>query len=319
MKYFQMHSSNATAVDSLTWYLKYIGVPVAIGITMSKLFNCMITKRRRAALQGKVVVITGASSGIGEALAHAFYEQGSKVILASRRKSELERVKNDLMSKNLTTATLEPVVLELDLAKYEELDSFVQNVYDACGHIDILINNGGISHRGSILKTKIEVFKSIMAINYFGSVALTKACIPKMVERKVGHIVFVSSVQGLIAIPDRSAYAAAKHAMQAFGDSLRAEMHQHNVNVTVVSPGYIRTAISLNAYSDSGEPHGVMDTSTAAGFTPEYTAQKILDGVVNKEKDLVISQFIPNLAITLRHSAPSLYHWVMAKRANKTA
>lgn len=77
-----------------------------------------------------------------------------------------------------------------------------------------------------------------------------------MVQRKVGHIVFVSSVQGLIAIPERSAYAAAKHAMQAFGDSLRAEMHQHNVNVTVVSPGYIKTAISLNAYTGSGEPHG---------------------------------------------------------------
>ncbi|XP_021181277.3 dehydrogenase/reductase SDR family protein 7-like [Helicoverpa armigera] len=318
MKYLLMHN-DAVAVPSLTWYLKYVGIPLTVAVTMCKLFNCITTKRRRAALQGKVVVITGASSGIGEALAHTFYEQGCKVVLASRRKPELERVKNDLMSKNLTTPTLEPLVLELDLAKFEELDPFVQKVYDACGHIDVLINNGGISHRGSILNTKMDVFKSIMAINYFGSVVLTKACLPNMVQRKAGHIVFVSSVQGLIAIPERSAYAAAKHAMQAFGDSLRAEMHQHNVNVTVVSPGYIKTAISLNAYTGSGEPHGVMDTSTAAGFSAEYTANKILDGVVNKEKDLIISQFMPSLAITLRHTAPSVYHWVMARRANKTS
>lgn len=310
---------DAVAVHSLTWYLKYVGIPLTIGVTMCKLFSCITTNRRRAALQGKVVVITGASSGIGEALAHAFYEQGSKVVLAARRQTELERVKRELMSKNLSTPTLEPVVLELDLTKLGEMSSFVKNVYDACGEIDILINNGGISHRGSILNSKIDVFKSIMDVNYFGSVALTKECLPKMVQRKAGHIVFVSSVQGLIAIPERSAYAAAKHAIQAFGDSLRAEMHQHNINVTVVSPGYIKTAISINAYTGSGEPHGVMDKSTAAGFSPEYTANRILNGIVNKEKDLVISQFLPSLAVTLRHCTPSLYHWIMARRAVNTS
>ncbi|XP_026745627.1 dehydrogenase/reductase SDR family protein 7-like [Trichoplusia ni] len=307
----------SNAVQSLSWYFKYVGIPLATWVAMCKLFDC-VSKRRRRALQGKVVVITGASSGIGEALAHAFYEQGSKVVLAARRKPELERVKQELMSKNVSIPTLEPLVLELDLANYEHLDSFVNNVYKACGHIDILINNGGVSHRGSILDTKVEVDKKIMAINYFGSVSLTKECLPKMVERKTGHIVFVSSVQGLIAIPGRSAYAASKHAMQAFGDSLRAEMHQHNINVTVVSPGYIKTAISLNAYTGSGDAHGVMDTSTAAGFTPEYAADKILDGIVTKKKDFIISQIVPSLAITLRHSIPSLYHWVMARRATKT-
>lgn len=81
------------------------------------------------------------------------------------------------------------------------------------------------------------------------------AALPKMVERKSGHIIFISSVQGLIAIPDRSAYAASKHAMQAFGDSLRAEMHQHNIKVSVVSPGYVKTAVSINALTGSGEKH----------------------------------------------------------------
>ncbi|XP_075969589.1 dehydrogenase/reductase SDR family protein 7-like isoform X2 [Anticarsia gemmatalis] len=309
---------NYDAGGSLAWYVKYVGVPVTIGLTMCKLFDCLVRKKRRATLQNKVVVITGASSGIGEALAHIFYENGCKVVLASRRQSELERVKNDLIQKNLPTQTLEPIVLPLDLGDLKDVDSFVKKVHDICGHIDILINNGGVSHRGPILHTMLDVDLKIMAVNYFGAVALTKGCLPKMVERKSGHIVFVSSVQGLIAIPDRSAYAASKHAMQAFGDSLRAEMHQHGVNVTMISPGYIKTAISLNAYTGSGDAHGAMDPSTAAGFTPEYAANKIVDAIVSKQKELVVSQFVPKLGIYIRHSFPSLYFWIMARRANAT-
>ncbi|RVE48173.1 hypothetical protein evm_007233 [Chilo suppressalis] len=300
------------------WYLKYVGIPVTVGIAVYVLLNQICTKRRRAALQGKVVLITGASSGIGEALAHAFYDQGSKVVLAARRLNELERVKQDLQSKKLPIKTHEPVILVLDLADLDTIDNFVQKVYELCGNIDILINNGGVSHRGSILHSKMEVFKQIMFINYFGSVGLTKAVLPKMVERKSGHIVFVSSVQGLIAIPDRAAYAASKHAMQAFGDSLRAEMKQHQINVTVVSPGYIKTAVSLNALNESGGSHGVMDKSTASGFTAEYLAERMLNSIVNKENELIVSQFIPNLAIFLRHFTPYVYFWFMGKRAMNT-
>ncbi|KAI5637994.1 short chain dehydrogenase domain-containing protein [Phthorimaea operculella] len=308
-----------SSLESATWYLKYFALPLTVGvITMAGVFSCLSQRKRRAALQGKVVVITGASSGIGEALAHAFYQQGCKVVLAARRKNELNRVKQELLAKKLEKPTEEPVVVPLDLADASQIDTFVDKVYELCGHIDVLINNGGISHRGSILHTKIEVDKQIMFVNYFGSVALTKAILPKMVERKSGHIVFVSSVQGLIAIPDRSAYAASKFAMQAFGDSLRSEMKQHNINVTVVSPGYVKTAVSLNALTGSGDAHGVMDPSTAAGFSPEYCAQQILDSVVLKQREIVVSQFTPKLAIFLRHAAPSIYFWIMARRANKT-
>ncbi|XP_063531138.1 dehydrogenase/reductase SDR family protein 7-like [Cydia strobilella] len=303
----------------IIWYLKYFGLPLALCVTICKVYNRVSQKKQRATLQGKVVLITGASSGIGEALAHAFYEQGSKVVLAARREPELNRVKTDLLSKKLPTATLEPIVIRLDLADLDSLEGFAKNVQTLCGQVDILINNGGVSHRDSILHTKIDVDKQIMYINYFGPVCLTKALLPKMVEQKSGHIVFVSSVQGLIAIPDRSAYAASKFAMQAFGDALRSEMHQHNVNVSVVSPGYVKTAVSLNALKGSGERHAVMDQSTAEGFSAEYVADRILDMVVSKENDLVISQFLPKVAIFLRHNMPGLYHWAMTRRATKTS
>ncbi|XP_028157280.1 dehydrogenase/reductase SDR family protein 7-like [Ostrinia furnacalis] len=304
--------------QSANWYFKYVGLPLSVGMAIYTLFSKLADKRRRAALRGKVVVITGASSGIGEALAHAFYDQGSKVVLAARRKTELERVKGDLQSKKLAVPTLEPVCIELDLGDLDHIEDFSKKVYNACGTVDILINNGGISYRGNILHSKMDVYQQIMNVNYFGSVALTKAVLPKMVENRSGHIVFISSIQGLIAIPDRAAYAASKHAIQAFGDSLRAEMYQHNVNVTMVSPGYIITAVSLNALTSSGEKHGVMDAATASGLTPQYTAEKILDSVVKKENDLVVSQFVPKFAVFIRHFAPSIYHYLMAKRAEPT-
>ncbi|XP_026495096.1 dehydrogenase/reductase SDR family protein 7-like [Vanessa tameamea] len=309
----------ALTISIFKWLLKYLGLPLSIIFAMYRLCKRVQNNKIRNALQGKVVVVTGASSGIGEALAHGLYENGCKVILASRRINELNRVKEDLLSKKNALTTEEPLAIELDLSNLNQLESFVNKVYEICGKIDILINNGGVSHRGSILHTKLDVDQKIMLTNYLGSVGITKAVLPRMVERKSGHIVFISSVQGLIAIPDRSAYAASKHALQAFGDCLRSEMYQHNIDVSVVSPGYVKTSVSLNALTGSGESHGVVDSSTAAGFSAEYVAMKIVDLLVNKDKELIISQFLPNLAITIRHSMPFLYFWIMARRANKTA
>ncbi|KAM3963472.1 dehydrogenase/reductase SDR family protein 7-like [Aphomia sociella] len=308
-----------TNLNSIMWYVKYIGLPLTLSVSIYGLLSRISNKRRRAALKNKVVVITGASSGIGEALAHAFYEQGSTVVLAARRRAELIRVKEDLMSKKMPSEIQEPVVLELDLSDLNNMDSFIKQVYSSCGHIDILINNGGISHRAPILNTDIKVYKQIMDVNYFGSIALTQAALPKMIERRSGHIVFISSVQGLIAIPDRSAYGASKHAIQAFGDSLRAEMFQYNINVSVISPGYIKTAISLNALTGTGAVHGAMDKDISSGFSASYAAEKFVDMIAKKEKELVLCQVLPSIAIFIRHALPALYFNIMAKRAKITS
>lgn len=145
---------------------------------------------------------------------------------------------------------------------------------------------------------------------------LISAVLPQMVKQKQGHIVFISSVQGLIAIPERSAYSASKHALQAFGDSLRAELSSSNISVTTISPGYIKTNLSLNAYTGSGDAYGKMDSNTEKGFLPEYVAKKIVAAIVGKNKEEVIAQFVPKVAIALRKFFPSLYFLVMAWRFN---
>lgn len=139
-----------------------------------------------------------------------------------------------------------------------------------------------------------------------------------MMKRHQGHVVFISSIQGLVALPERSAYSASKHALQAFGDSLRAEVASSNISVTVVSPGYVKTKLSLNALTGSGDTYGHMDATTEAGYCPEYVAEKIVKAVVEKKKEIIISSLLPKVAIFLRKYLPSLYFVVMAQRAKKS-
>ncbi|PNF35180.1 Dehydrogenase/reductase SDR family protein 7-like [Cryptotermes secundus] len=212
-----------------------------------------------------------------------------------------------------------PVVLPLDLSDLNSLPDCVTQALAIFGHVDILIHNGGISNRGDVISTDVDVAMKIMMVNYFGQMVLTKAVLPSMIERRSGHIVTVSSIQGRIAIPYRSAYAASKHALQAFSDSLRAELARYNIKVSVISPGYIATALSVNALTGSGEAYGETDSATANGYTPEYVAEKILSAVVQCKEEMIISPVVPRLAMLIRTLAPSLYFWIMERRARNTS
>lgn len=171
--------------------------------------------------------------------------------------------------------------------------------------------------RESAINTKIDVDIKIMLTNYFGTVALTKAVLPSMIERKQGRIVCIGSVQGKFAIPQRASYSASKHAMQAFCDSLRAEMDEHNVKVTLISPGYISTNLSLNALTGTGNSYGKMDETTAHGTDPIEMANDIVRSILADKKDVILCSFAPKLAYWIRFYFPSLYFWIMAKRAHK--
>lgn len=272
-------------------------------------------KRRKSTLSGKVVVITGASSGLGEALAHVFYSCGCKLILISRRKEELERVKNALLNTHVTVPTYLPTVLPLDLTDIISIKPQISEIIKTNDRIDILINNAGISYRGEAMHTDVNVDIKIMLINYFAQIALAKAVLPYMVKQQQGHIVYVSSVQGKIAIPYRSAYAASKHALQAWCDSSRAELAEKNIKMTLISPGYIKTALSVNALTETGQAYKIMDKTTEQGYSPDYVAECVLKAVLKEKKDVIISPFTPKCAIFLRTLCPSLYFWIMKRRA----
>ncbi|XP_076627252.1 dehydrogenase/reductase SDR family protein 7-like [Colletes latitarsis] len=299
------------------WLFKLFGFPITIPWLIYHLFDIMQQKRKKAMLSGKVVIITGASSGLGEALAHVFYDCGCKIILISRRKEELERVKSSLMNTHHTIPTHPPIVLPLDITDINSLQSEMGKIIEIHGKVDILINNAGISYRGEVINTNVDVDIKVMLTNYFAQIALAKAVLPFMVKQQSGHIVCISSIQGKISIPYRTAYAASKHALQAWCDGCRAELANQNIKVSVISPGYVQTALSLNALTGSGQVYGVMDKTTQEGYSPEYVANCTLKAILKEKKDVLVSPITPKLAIYLRTLWPSLYFWIMRKRAEK--
>jgi short-subunit dehydrogenase len=240
-----------------------------------------------AKLQNKVVWITGASSGIGEALAYELAKQGARLILSARRKEELERVKGNC------TPSAQPGIhiLPLDLTQTETLKLSTHAAIQIFGHVDILVNNGGISQRGFAKDTLLEVDRKIMEVNYFGAVALTKNILPHFLSRKSGHLVTVSSVTGIFGTPYRSGYAASKHALHGFFDSLRAELWKEvgdGITVTMICPGFIHTPITLSAVTGDGTPLGKMDDAQYKGKPAEWCAERIVKAIEKKKNEVYI-------------------------------
>ncbi len=233
-----------------------------------------------AEFKNKVVWITGSSSGIGEALVYAFDRQEAMVIISARRADELERVKNNCKHpENIA-------ILPLDLAKHEELDEKTEKALAFFGRIDILVNNGGVSQRALAIETSIEVDKRIMDINYWGTVILTKAVLPKMIEQGGGNIVVTTSMLGKIATAYRSAYAASKHALHGFFDALRSEVYDKNIDILLVVPGYIHTNVSINALTADGSPQKTMDDGQKNGLPPEKLADEILKAIRRQKEEI---------------------------------
>lgn len=158
----------------------------------------------------------------------------------------------------------------------------------------------------------------VCQVNYFGAIALTKAALPSMVARRSGRIVFIGSVQGKVALPQRSAYGASKHALGAFADSLRAEVHADDIRVLLVSAGYINTSLSLNALTGSGERYGRMDASTAGGLSAERAAAAVVQAVLSDDKEMWIAPWHMQLIPVLRAVLPNVYFWLMQGRAAKS-
>jgi dehydrogenase/reductase SDR family protein 7B len=258
--------------------------------------------------QNKVVWITGASSGIGEALASAFASSGAKLILSSRRKEELERVRNTLKVKDADI-----LILPLDLADTSKTDALTKQVIEKFGRIDILINNGGISQRSLTKDTSLDIDRKVMEVNYFGTVALTKSVLPYMLKQKSGHIIAISSIVGKFGFYLRSAYSASKHALHGFFESMRMEIYNDNVKVLIVCPGKIRTNISVNAVTGDGSKHNLMDESTDKGLSPEDCAQQILNGIKSNQEELFIGGSDLR-AIWLKRFFPKLFSKIIRKQ-----
>lgn len=235
-------------------------------------------------MKDSVIWITGASSGIGEALTKQLSQKNHKLVISARRTEELERVKSECANPEHIR------VLSLDLSQADTFQSTVESAIACFGRVDVLINNGGISQRSLVKDTVLQVDRDLMEVNYFGSVGLTKQLLPHMMERGSGHFVVVTSLTGIFGTPYRSGYAASKHALHGFYDSMRAELEDSGIKVTIAAPGFIRTPLSTTALTGDGSPLGTMDNAQAHGIPPEQCAAKIIRAMKRQKREIYIGK-----------------------------
>lgn len=254
--------------------------------------------------------ITGASSGIGEALALQLARPGNALILSGRDTVALERVQQQINSR------VPVYLLPFDLTQTQSFPNYVNDALSFKGYVDVLINNAGMSQRALALETTEEVEQKLMAVNYFAPVALTKALLPHFMERKRGHIVVVSSIAGKFGFALRSSYAAAKHALHGYFEALRLELKDVPVYVTMVCPGRVNTRISFNALKGDGAQHNILDDGQRKGISAQRCA-RVIEKAIRQKKYEVLTGKWELLPVYLRRYFPPLFYWLI-KKVNAT-
>ena len=255
----------------------------------------------------KKVWITGASAGIGRALANALAKEGANLILSSRKAEALERVKNECGGSNID-------ILVLDLEAHEDLETILQQNKNLFEDVDILINNGGISQRSKVVDTNFDVYKKLMDVNYLGTIKISQSLRPFFIRRGGGHYVVISSMAGKFGVPIRSGYSAAKMALHGFFEAFRAEVYDKNIKITMVCPGFVKTDISINSLSGDGEAHNIMDEAQEKGMNVNDLAQEILKAVEKQKEEVYFGGFKETkLAIFVSRLFPGTFRKIIRK------
>jgi len=252
-------------------------------------------------LEKKVMWITGASSGIGEALVYEAVKMGAIVIASSNRKEELNQVRENCgeLKDRIHIACF-------DLAETENIADLVSIQADKFKRIDYLVNLGGISQRARVDETPISIDRKIMEINYFGTIALSKAVLPYMIKQKSGHILATSSISGRFGFPLRSAYSASKQAIHGFIETLHLENKTNNIKGSVIIPGRVRTNISKHALLADGTEQGTMDPGLDKGITPRKAALTIIRGIRKNKREIKVGS-TELIMLYIRKYFPSIF------------
>jgi len=248
--------------------------------------------------------ITGASSGIGEALARALSARGASVILSGRNVPALEAVARDCSNAR---------VLPFEATDFDQIPGIADRAWSWKGRVDGLVNNAGVSQRSLAIETAFAVYERMIAVDLLGPIALTQALLPRMVKAGGGTIVAIASVAGIAGIPLRSAYCAAKHGLIGYHDAVRAENEHLGIKVHVIAPGSVRTNVSRNALTADGSKRGVSDAAIDNGLPPAEVSQSILAAVESGKRELVLAKEAEyEIAVLRRKDSEALFERMSA-------
>jgi dehydrogenase/reductase SDR family protein 7B len=276
--------------------------------------SCRGRRPREDALgefQDKVFLVTGASSGIGREIARALWARGARVVAMARTTDTLEALCAESGAGDRALAFSGDVTVEADCR------AAVAAAIARFGALDGLVHAAGLSMRGRAADTDMAVFRRLMEVNYFATIALAQAALPALRARR-GHLVAISSVVGYVSPPHRSGYAASKHAVQGFIDSLRVEEAATGLHVLSVCSGWARTNMSINALEPDGRPHGSTDETTAKGLDPAVVARAVMGAISGRKREIYPAGLTEKLALALNRWAPPLLDHLLARRAART-
>jgi len=250
-------------------------------------------------MKDKVIIITGASSGIGKACAYVFSKQGAKVVIAARNEEKLKEIENELKTKNR-----EALAVKTDVSDENDCKNLVEETVKTFGRIDVLVNNAGLSMRGLFEDVQLEVLKTVMNINYWGAVYCTKHALPYLLEAK-GSVVGISSIGGFQGLPGRTGYSSSKFAMHGFLETLRVETLKKGLHVMIAAPGFTSSNVRKSALGPDGSAQGESPRDESKMMSPEKVATVIAKGI-KKRKRLIIMTTEGKLTVVLRRIAPKL-------------
>lgn len=260
---------------------------------------------------GKTVWITGASSGIGEALAYEFAREGARLILSARRKEELERVRAACVNEGQEQENI--LVLPLDVTDEAAMSDVVAQAQAFSGQIDMLVNNAGISQRALCVDTEMATYRKLFEVDVFGQIALTKLVLPVMITQGAGHIAVTASVAGKVGVAQRTGYCAAKHAMMGFFDALRAEVAHQGISVTTITPGFIRTNIAKHALKGDGSEFNKVDSNIAGGMDVTACAKVIMKGFRKGRREIPVGEGKEMQALWVKRFFPNMLFRMVEK------
>jgi short-subunit dehydrogenase len=250
----------------------------------------------------KVVIVTGASSGIGEATAREFARLGSKVVLAARSEERLIKITEDLQKFNNNI-----IYVKTDVSLEENCKFLIDKTIDKFGKIDILVNNAGISMRASFLDVDLKVLHRLMDVNFWGTVYCTKYALPYLITQK-GSLVGVSSVAGFHGLPGRTGYSASKFAMHGFLETIRIENLKKGLHVMILAPGFTTTDIRRRALLANGEEQGESPRDEHRLMPPEYVAKWVIKGIRRKKRNKLLT-WESRLTALFQRILPDLVDW----------
>lgn len=305
-----------------TWTTTVLLVPCVVVLTAGffYLYGLIVGLLSKTCVRNKVVVITDALSGLGKECSSVFHKGGARLILCGKSWEKLEELADELANASDPTMTFPPKLVLLDFGDVDSLADAVAEVLECYGCLDTVIFNGSMKVKAPAQSLSLEVDKLLMDNNYFGPVTLAKGVLPSMISRRSGHLLLVNSIQGKLAVPFRTSYAASKHAVQAFFDCLRAEVEEYGISVSTIHHTFISSsACGSEGASPSRSIWSLLYTKKPLGVSPDEATAEIVRTLNNKKKEVVIAPSLPKAAIYARSFFPNVFFAVMAAGVNNAA